>query len=141
MRKAKLAKTKRTLNKYYAVYYKGKLELYLSPNLAVKQNLDIDDLENIKKIHINRLTLFDKIEAESNISKLHKLADELTEIEFKLQDAWKFDRDASFHSWWFQSPKCTCPKLDNQERIGTGYFIVNESCLLHGKKSVKNMYN
>lgn len=136
MKKAKLAKTEKTLNKYYAVYYKGKLELYLSPHLAVKQNLNIEDLETIRKVHIKRLKLFEKIESENDIVKLRKLADKVTEIEFELQDAWKFDRDAKFHSWWFNAPKCTCPKLDNNERIGTGTFIINGNCLLHGEKSV-----
>lgn len=130
--KPKLSILDKYLRKHYAVYYKKKLALYLSLYLAEKQNLDIDDLKKIRKIHIKRLKLFDKIESENNVAKLHKFANDLEKIEYELQDAWKMDANPDFHSWWFMAPKCTCPKLDNEDRIGTCERIINKNCLMHG---------
>ena len=52
MKKAKLVNSEKELENY-AVYYKGKLALYLSPRLAVQQDLDMDDLENFAVFILN----------------------------------------------------------------------------------------
>jgi len=134
--KASFPRSEKDLKKHYAVYYKNKLSLYLSPHLAIKNDLGIKDLKKIRRIHIKRLRLFDEIESESDVTKLHELANDLEKIEYELQKAWKLNLDSNFHSWWFRAPKCTCPKLDNKERIGTGLFIIDRKCLLHGELSV-----
>lgn len=36
-----------------------------------------------------------------------------------------------YHFWI--RPKCTCPKLDNDDRYPYGYYVVNMTCPLHGE--------
>lgn len=134
--KATMPITKVELEKYYAVRYKGKINMYLSPMLAIQQGLTEIDLKNLKNLHRKRLKLFDKIETETNPMMLHLLADQITNIDFELQDAWKFPRDIKYHTWWNQAPRCTCPKMDNKDMLGTNLRVVSESCPLHGKLPV-----
>lgn len=54
--------------------------------------------------------------------------------EYRLQALWNFTADSNFHSYWFKMPHCTCPYMDNQERIGTGMFIISGDCPLHGNR-------
>lgn len=37
----------------------------------------------------------------------------IEDIEFTLQGLWKFPRDVTFHSHWFEIKGCTCPQMDN----------------------------
>jgi len=117
----------------YGVKYKGEFNSILNPNLIKKQGVDKEGVKLIKTIHVMLLTIFDEIEKEDDPDKLHVFADVINELDFKLQEAWGFERDANYHTWWYRAPKCTCPTMDNQERVGTPYSIVSEDCPLHGK--------
>lgn len=79
------------------------------------------------------------------LQALHKLLEEVKEnprgakydpnefvrdIEFTMQGLWGFSRDAEFHTHWLDLKGCTCPKLDNLERIPCGR-ITNTSCPWH----------
>ncbi|MFA7219201.1 MAG: hypothetical protein WC119_01680 [Synergistaceae bacterium] len=125
--------TKRFINKYFAVRYKSKINSYISPILAYKQDLSINDLKSLKKAHRRRLKLFDAIRSEDDPIKLRALASKMEEIEFQLQDGCKFKRDKKMHHWWFRMPKCECPKMDNEDMLGTGLSVITECCPLHGK--------
>lgn len=52
-------------------------------------------------------------------------------LEYTLQLFWKFPVDRAFHNYWVDTKGCTCPKVDNKERAGSGYFIVSENCPYH----------
>lgn len=56
----------------------------------------------------------------------------ITETEFTIQKLWKFQPDPNYHRMWFEDPKCSCPNMDNKDRLGTPYKIINEECKLHG---------
>ena len=63
--------------------------------------------------------------------KLKKLAKEVTKVEFELQDAWEFPRDARFHRFW-DCPQCECPNLDNEDAYGTKFALYAKNCPIHG---------
>ncbi|WOZ57459.1 hypothetical protein [Pseudomonas phage vB_PseuGesM_254] len=54
-------------------------------------------------------------------------------IEFRLQELWKFGKDKDKHSYWMQIDGCTCPIEDNLERFGAGYRVYSNSCKWHGE--------
>lgn len=112
------------------VWHKGKEALLLNKRL-LDQQICWDNLEEIKKLHKERLELEDKMREESDQHKLIAMDEEYTQLEFKLQDAWKFSRDKNFHRFW-NRPKCECPKLDNEDAYPHGRYVVTGGCPLHG---------
>lgn len=130
--KAFIPSTKKELDKYYGVRFKGKIVFHLSTRLALKKSLTSSGLKILKDIHRKRFRLFEKIEAEDDPILLRILANKIDDIEYELQDAWGFDRDKKYHSWWFKLPKCKCPVMDNMDNVGTNYNIISGNCPLHG---------
>lgn len=92
------------------------------------------NLEAIKDMHMLKQIIYIDIEQENNGKRLKELALDLQEVEFELQRLWGFTEDARYHKFW-QYPKCTCPQMDNEDRYGTKYKIVNQQCPLHGDKA------
>lgn len=68
---------------------------------------------------------------------LKKIGDEITEIEYELQELWGFPKDRASHTHWLRPIKCKCPKLDNKDAWGHEYYI-NEECPLHGTNKEEN---
>jgi hypothetical protein len=63
--------------------------------------------------------------------KLKALAEKVTKISFELQELWGFTKDSTFH-FWFNVPHCTCPKIDNRERMGVDCGrIISSNCPIH----------
>jgi len=110
----------------------GVIESYVSPKLVVKQRITYEELDVIKMIHREKIDLFKAIEEEDDPVKLKELAKQITDIEYCLQDAWKFERDIKNHTLWFNAPKCTCPKIDNMDDLGSGFAHMASDCPLHG---------
>jgi len=63
---------------------------------------------------------------------LRQCAKEVEELEFQLQESWKFEKDKNYHRYWWTLPKCTCPKMDNEDRFGTDYHVYSSDCPIHG---------
>ena len=116
----------------YNVIFRGKIISYLNPAFVKERGVDDKTLDEIKVIHVTIQSVFEKIKKETNIEKLRCLAGMITELDFKLQEAWGFEKDARFHTWWYRAPKCLCGTMDNREALGTGYQHINVSCPLHG---------
>lgn len=136
MKDTKLApvpKSVKDLQKYYGIQYKGKWNMYLNWMLAVRQKVTVGDLKTLVKLHLERLELFDRMAKEDSRAKLRKQAKELEKLEFAMQEAWKFEKSANFHTWWYHAPQCNCPRMDNEDRFGTKYRIIREDCPVHGK--------
>lgn len=55
----------------------------------------------------------------------------IEDIEFILQMLWGFSLDANFHTHWIDIRGCTCPRMDNMERIGFGR-VISSDCPWHG---------
>jgi len=126
----------RELNHIYEnslVYAHGEKTETLSESLVMKQKLEPKDIIELKAIHIIRLNLFDMFEAETTPARQRKIVPLMEELEFRLQKVWKFEQDRNKHSWWFQVPHCTCPKIDNWEGCSVGRRIINSACPVHGE--------
>ncbi len=65
------------------------------------------------------------------------ISNTLRDIEFMLQKNWNFEQDENKHSYWYKLPGCECAKMDNQERWGTPYKIITQSCPYHGVNQTK----
>jgi hypothetical protein len=101
----------------------------VNDKLLKKQGVE-NNLELILELHKIRSQIFDTMAATTNMTVARMLDRLCQEIEFELQDAWKFPRDARHHRFWLR-PHCTCPQMDNAERAGTGYCIISNDCPLH----------
>jgi len=126
----------REINRVYdnTYFYKhGEKTETLSVSLVVKQKLPRENIIELKVLHIIRLNLFDMFEAETIPARQRKIVPLMEELEFRMQKAWKFEQDRNKHSWWFQVPHCTCPKIDNWEGCSFGRRIINSSCPVHGE--------
>jgi hypothetical protein len=110
--------------------YKKKL-VAINAHLLDKQKA-WDNLESIRKLHIQRLKMIEKMENTDEKDALRKLAKKIEKIDFNLQEAWGFEKSPNFHYWW-KVPKCTCPQMDNEDAYGTKYRIIDENCPIHGK--------
>jgi len=113
----------------------------LNTSLMMEKNLSVEEIKNIIKHHEEIQNIFDKEKEIIELGKIESKKDQLKEmdkrikeIEFELQKLWHFDQDENYHSWWFKQPACSCPILDNYERLGTIGFIINQNCILHGRK-------
>lgn len=52
-------------------------------------------------------------------------------LETTLQLLWGFPYDKNYQTYRFGFKDCTCPKIDNRERLGTGTFIYDKGCVVH----------
>ena len=99
----------------------------------------------IKALHESAFFILDQIDSaveemvakESAVTikeiqgKIVKLNNVLKCLEYAMQWEWGFDRNESYHSWWFKPKNCICPKIDNREMLGFGKIVVHE-CPVHG---------
>lgn len=127
------------LNEQLIIKYKDE-HFILNETLLDRQDA-WDNLDKIKKAHHKRIDLFEKAKNSSNYKELQQLPKDLEKIEFELQEAWKFPRDATKHTWWYKIPQCTCPKMDNADPIYAGRRIISGDCPVHSLKYYKNEIN
>jgi len=107
-------------------------------SLAHKRGLTKIEMDELQKLYnkveeifeVQRAYIDEDIKPEPSL--LQSWDEMLHDIEFKMQELWKFEKDESYHHYWFEQPFCSCPKMDNHERIGTGDFIINCNCPVHG---------
>lgn len=99
----------------------------INHELADERGVSTENRSIIKYLHLQIQLLFDmSYSLPSDV-----VVFELEQLEYRLQDMWGFDRDRSYHSYWYRSPGCTCPKMDNRERKGYGRIIAG-NCPYHG---------
>lgn len=113
------------------VVYEGEVLTTLNHRLVTKQNLSRKNLKALKETHIFKHMLFRAARATDDPAVLKDLAAKFQLLEFEQQRLWGFPQDARMHRW-FEFPKCECPKIDNQERYGTGMGVVYSTCPVHG---------
>jgi hypothetical protein len=102
----------------------------LNNRLVVNRNLSTETVDKITKLHVLRSYFFDLMEMSEDNLEVRRINKIVTQIEFQLQKLWGFKVDERFHRW-FEVPKCSCPKMDNSEYIGTSYRVLNPTCILH----------
>jgi hypothetical protein len=90
------------------------------------------NLDKIKKLHVKKFKVFKKMEKTNDVEKIKQLVQDIENLEFQLQLAWGFPQDRNYHTW-YNIPRCTCPKIDNREKCGTEFRIVDGNCPIHGR--------
>lgn len=105
----------------------------LNPVLIERQGLVPADCAKLTKLHERKETIFQfarftDVDTESGLSSLKHVAGLLEELEFEMQETWKFDKDRNKHSWWCLLPGCECNPRYN------GIFPVRDDdtpCKIH----------
>ena len=113
------------------IYYNGKAVSKLNHYLLDKQDC-WENVDKIKEKHQIKLEIYNDIKQTTDKKELKLLVNALTNTENQLQELWGFSKDAKFHRFW-QTPKCTCPKMDNEDAYPTGYYNISADCPLHGE--------
>ena len=104
----------------------------LNTKLIEQQNLTSQEVAIITELHELMDKIFAEMEATEDPTRLQECVQTVEDIEFLLQEAWRFPKNRDYHCWWYQVPKCQCPWMDNQERWGTNSRIISGACPLHG---------
>lgn len=116
----------------------GKPTYRLNESLAKQQKVTSEQLANLVRLHERKLMLFDQmqeLDPHTQQAKLKALAAVFEQIEYQLQENWNFTQDRNFHEWYLV-PHCSCPQLDNQDRKGTPYRVITQTCPIHGKREL-----
>jgi len=103
----------------------------LSSRMARDQKVSAEDIEMLKDTHVMRALIFSAMERTDNTTTLKNFAKMFERLEFLQQELWGFKKDSNWHCW-FEVPKCTCPTLDNADRIGSEENVMNSTCPIHG---------
>lgn len=99
------------------------LELAAKRNLPLSKINAIDALHHELNCYLNRPLFY--------FSSYKEACQHVERIEFVLQGLWGFPINDRFHSYWHQFKECTCPNLDNSERMGTGDRVIRTDCPVH----------
>jgi hypothetical protein len=108
---------------------------YLVKYKELRDRVDEDLSEGVnliplKSCLLEKLKIYDKIEnSDVDITKVSKM---LTDIEFNMQLLYELNEDEKYHRFW-ETPKCTCPKIDNVVKYPKGDYIKDKKCPIHGK--------
>ena len=105
----------------------------LNERLILQQNLSESEVAEILRLHEYKLTIRAKMKAlPPDNPKIKAYAKDLEQVEFLLQDAWKFERNIHYHKFW-EAPHCTCPKMDNDDAWPSGHYVRHLGCPVHGE--------
>lgn len=111
----------------------------INHKLAKTKGLSAEDVWVAEVLHKMGDTFCQKIIETDDLKELKKWFWIWTEVNFALQRIWKFEEDDIHHQSW-HLPKCTCPRVDNDEFYvsGMGYQVVHLDCPLHGEPQYYN---
>lgn len=119
-------------------------EISINLNLAKEKKLNKKDILRLINTYKK---LFETIELANKDKKLKtpgsgfEYATKIENLEFALQDLWKFPKDNTKHRYWNTLNSCNCPKNDNILSLSLNR-IVNLDCIFHGNKpELKNSLN
>ncbi|QDP60400.1 MAG: hypothetical protein GOVbin1096_28 [Prokaryotic dsDNA virus sp.] len=98
--------------------------------LAKSRGLTDEDMHGLNSVYKN---LHQILARPSMLCDTPKQAVDIVRgLEYTMQLIWKFPLDKSYHSYWFELQGCTCPKMDNRDRMGTFFNIITDACPYHG---------
>jgi hypothetical protein len=97
----------------------------------VQKGLDDDTVSLIKKYHKVEIDLDNELSKETDSNEIKLLIFQWHVIQLKLQELWGFEMDKNYHKFW-NLTACTCPKIDNEDRHPSGYYVYSGDCSLHG---------
>jgi len=102
----------------------------INPVMAKDKGLDDTHIQAINTSHQIKHFLFDLARKSENETEIEMLASLVESLEFLQQKIWGFVPDRSHHRF-FDFPGCTCPKIDNEDRLGGGERVYNPECPVH----------
>ncbi len=124
---------------------KTKDEIHLSKNLIARQKLTELDVDAIKELHLELQSFFDDVRTLDPTTLTTVEASDIVmnieRLENAMQKSWKFTPNSDMHSWWYQTPHCNCPVMDNQDMMGLNYRYINSTCPLHNNISITSRWD
>lgn len=104
--------------------------------LALKQGLGSDKVVAIDVLHEIR----DKFMSDPWLvsSRNSVVVDVIQGLDYALQALWGFKLDSDHHSSQHHINGCTCPKIDNDDLVGTKYRVRSQGCPFHGWEREEN---
>lgn len=104
--------------------------------LADQRGLDEANRAELEKCY----ELLDNCLAQpwKNCESPTEVVERVHDLECTLQAIWGFQVSSDFHNYWFRIKGCTCPKLDNEELMGSRMRYYNMNCPYHGSSKAKD---
>ena len=115
------------------VEHNGKVITRLNTYLIKRQGRTGGDVEKIKKLHVFKHILFEKMKVcpEEDLAQYNEY---VVACEYALQRAWGFPEDENYHKFW-NTPRCLCGNvMDNEDAYPTGYYAHTVGCPVHDPK-------
>jgi len=111
---------------------KFNLELLLKQKVSKEQ---LQELEHIYSFLENIMKVAKILQKNNDLTNTTGsiISNTIRDIEFILQKNWNFPQNEAYHNYQFKLPGCTCPKLDNADRLGSGSFVISGDCPYHSK--------
>lgn len=123
---------KQTLDEIISKYERDDIYLVKYKNIKYrieKDRMTINNIDKLKDCLKEKLIIYDLIiNSNKNLKKYYK---KLTNIDFNMQTLYGEEEDISYHKFW-ETPKCTCPKINNIEIYPSKNYIFNDNCPIHG---------
>lgn len=116
----------------------GGREIIIDARMLRFQGLDTGDLQLLKELYAEKLLMYAKMEEVEEAEELALYGFELTKLEYQIQAAWEFEENRAFHKFW-EAPKCTCPKTDNNDAYPSGYYSYRTDCPVHSQEYLNMM--
>lgn len=104
----------------------------INQSMVNRHKVSAENVQKIVKLQTIRKYFYDFIELSGDREEIRRLDKIITQIEFRLQELWGFPQNRNYHRW-FDVPKCSCPKWDNNDSLGSDFRTINPNCILHGK--------
>ena len=111
----------------YLVKYEELRDRVEKKRISNKKNLP-----KLKSCLVEKLKIYDIIEKSETDDNLQQYYKKLTDIEYDMQLLYGEEEDLSCHRFW-ETPKCTCPKIDNLELYPSENPLFDKNCSIHKK--------
>jgi len=110
----------------------GNSKIKLNKHFIEKQDA-MDNLDDLKSCYRQKLEIYNSIIVDNDPKQFKEFARLLTNLENEIQELFNFEPNVNFHRFW-ETPKCECPKLDNEDCHGVGIKYINPKCKFHGEE-------
>jgi hypothetical protein len=112
------------------ITYKGR-KIILNRRLIIQKCVHDETLNEIIKCHKLLIDIDIKLQSTNDKPEINSLLIDWHGVQFILQELCGFKQDINYHEFW-RLTACTCPKMDNEDRYPSGYYVYSGDCSLHG---------
>ncbi len=116
---------------------------FIKSNNVSKENVNLILLNHDKKYvlfssaaDLLKNILSDDYINSQSYTQFERIASEMEAMEYNTQTLWGFDQLRAKHTWWLQTPGCSCSYSENN--FQRGIRIEKSTCFLHGENPYKN---